>query len=347
MIPVPEVFDYIVGIDTHARTHTYCLIDSRTGAIIDSAQFPTSKPGNARAITWIQRRSKNGNILAAVEGTASYGASITMSLRAADIEVTEVRPGPKREHAHTGKSDTIDAESAARRVLRSNVESLAQPRASGERATLRVLLSSRSLIDQQRTANRNSLTALLRSFELGVDARRPLKDTQIAAIARWRVVTDPAIEPLRSEAKRLASTVIEQTRLLEENHQKLAKFTEHLAPGLQEIQGVGPVTAAILVTVYSHHGRISSEAAFAALGGISPLPASSGNTTRHRLSRSGDRQLNRAIEVITRTRISCDPTTQDYVARRQAEGLSKREIRRCLKRYICRALYRELKTRMA
>ncbi|WFP17972.1 IS110 family transposase [Citricoccus muralis] len=110
-----------------------------------------------------------------------------------------------------------------------------------------------------------------------------------------------------------------------------------MAPGLQETQGVGPVTGAILITAYSHHGRIRSEAAFAALGGIAPLPASTGNTTRHRLSRSGDRQLNRAIDVITRTRMSCDPTTRDYVLRRQSEGLSKREIRGCLKRYICRS----------
>lgn len=324
-----------------------CLIQTRTGTIVDSAQFPTSKPGNARAISWIQRRGNNGTILAAVEGTASYGAGITASLRASEIEVAEVRPGPKRDHAHAGKSDAIDAESAARCVLGSNVDSLARPRACGERATLRVLLAARSLIDQQRTANRNALTALLRSFELGVDARRPLKDEQITAIAKWRTSRDPAVEPLRSEAKRLASAILGQTHLLEKNHQELARLTEHLAPGLQEIQGVGPVTGAILIAAYSHHGRIRSEAAFAALGGISPLPASSGNTTRHRLSRSGDRQLNRAIDVVTRTRMSCDPTTREYVVRRQAEGLSKREIRRCLKRYICRALYRELKTRMA
>ena len=347
MVSVVEAFDYVVGVDTHARTHTYCLIQTRTGAVIDSAQFPASKPGNERAISWIQRRGNNSSILAAVEGTASYGAGITAPLRRASIEVAEVRPGPKREHAHAGKSDTIDAESAAWRVLGINVESLAQPRASGDRATLRVLLAARSLIDQQRTANRNALTALLRSFELGIDVRRPAKDEQISVIAKWRISQDPGIGPLRREAKRLAKTVLEQTYLLEKNHEELARLTEQLAPGLQEIQGVGPVTGAILITAYSHHGRIRSEAAFAALGGIAPLPASSGNTTRHRLSRSGDRQLNRAIDVITRTRMSCDPTTRDYVLRRQSEGLSKREIRRCLKRYICRSLYRELKTRMA
>ena len=124
-------------------------------------------------------------------------------------------------------------------------------------------------------------------------------------------------------------------------------LTESLAPGLQSIPGVGAVTGAILVASYSHHGRVRSEAAFAALGGIAPLPASSGNTSRHRLSRSGDRQLNRAVDVVVRTRMSYDTATCEYVERRRAEGLSKREIRRCLKRYVCRSLFRELRTRMA
>jgi transposase len=102
----------------------------------------------------------------------------------------------------------------------------------------------------------------------------------------------------------------------------------------------------MLVTSYSHHGRVRSEAALASLGGIAPLPTSSGNTTRHRLSRSGDRQLNRAIDVIVHSHLSYDPATRAYADRRRAEGLSKGEIRRCLKRYVCRALYRELRVRM-
>lgn len=134
----------------------------------------------------------------------------------------------------------------------------------------------------------------------------------------------------RREARRLAATVLDQTKLLQDNHQQLRALAEDLDPGLQAHRGGGPVTAAITLCAYSHHGRIRSEAAFAALGGIAPLPASSGNTSRHRLSRSGDRQLNRAFDVIVRTRMSCDPVTRDYVARRRAEGRSNREIRRCL-----------------
>lgn len=107
------------------------------------------------------------------------------------------------------------------------------------------------------------------------------------------------------------------------------------------------VTGAIVICAYSHHGRIRSEAAFAALGGVAPRTASSGNTTRHRLNRSGDRQLNLAFDVIVRTRMSFAPDTEDYVARSRATGKSNREIRRNLKRYVSRSIFRQLQTIMA
>lgn len=347
MTKVADHFEHIVGIDTHARTHTYCVIEARTGVVIDTAAFPTTPAGNNRAINWISRRSQGTTTLAAVEGTSSYGTSITAALTATGIQVAEVRPQPRATSARTGKSDPIDAEAAARAVLRNKLERLAQPRKTGDRSAIRVLLTARSLLDQQRTANKNALTALLRSTDLNIDARKPITDAQITTIAGWRTGRDEgATRVFRTEAKRLANTILEQTILLKENHQDLASLTESLAPGLQSIPGVGAVTGAILVTTYSHHGRVRSEAAFAALGGISPLPASSGNTTRHRLSRAGDRQLNRAFDIVVRTRMSYDPTTRAYVERRLAEGLTKREIRRCLKRYVCRSLYRELRTRM-
>jgi transposase len=348
MTTVAERFDHVVGIDTHARSHTYCLVDTRTGAVVDTATFPTTTAGITRATSWITRHSNRTSLLAAVEGTSSYGAGITAALAATGIGVAEIRPLSRPSRARTGKSDPIDAEGAARAVIGEHLDRLAQPRRTGDRAALRVLLAARSLMDQQRTANRNALTALLRSTDLSVDARRPLTDAQIAVIAGWRTGRDDApVRVFREEARRLARTVLDQTELLRINHRQLAQLTEALAPGLQSIPGVGAVTGAILVTAYSHHGRVRSEAAFASLGGIAPLPASSGNTTRHRLSRSGDRQLNRAIDVVVRTRLSCDPATRVYAARRRSEGLSRREIRRCLKRYVCRALYRELRTRMA
>jgi transposase len=349
MAIVAEQFDHVVGVDTHARSHTYCIVRCRTGAVVDAATFPTSKTGLARAMNWVQDRA-GGELLAAVEGTSSYGTSVTAMLTELGVEVAEVRPATKATQATTGKSDTIDAEAAARDVLGKEVARLARPRRPGDRGALRVLLAARLLMDQQRTANRNALNALIRTTELGVDARRPLTNAQVRTIATWRIGRHEASTPAgvaRREARRLATTVLEQTRLLADNHRQLDELVNETAPGLQDRPGLGPVTAAIIICAYSHKGRVRSEAAFAALGGVAPLPASSGNTTRHRLSRSGDRQLNRALDIIVRTRMSRDPQTKAYVARRRSEGRTNREIRRCLKRYVARTIYRHLEASMA
>lgn len=347
MAIVADEYDYVVGVDTHARTHTYTVVCSRTGAAIATDTFPTSRAGIARALTWIDRRTE-GSVFAAVEGTSSYGAQVAAALTSHGITVGEVRPPARGARSQNGKSDPIDAQAAARSVLGREATSVPRPRSDGDRAALRVLLSARILIDQQRTANRNALTALLRTTDLGVDARRPLRDAQITTIAAWRAVHSApvAVAVARMEAKRLATAVLDQTRQLETNRALLSELAEQQAPGLQATPGVGPVTAAIIICAYSHRGRVRSEAAFAALGGVAPLPASSGNTTRHRLSRTGDRQLNRAFDVIVRTRMSFDRTTREYVSRTIARGKTQREARRLLKRYVARAIFRQLQAAM-
>jgi len=214
---------------------------------------------------------------------------------------------------------------------------------------LRVLLMARQAMDGRRTADRNALTALMRSFQLGMDVRKPLTDGQVREIVGWRhrPVEDAPMTTIRQEARRLALSVLELTAQLDLNREVLADYVEQLAPGLQSIRGVGPDTGAQLVAAYSHKGRIRSEAAFANLAGAAPLQASSGNTTRHRLNRQGDRQLNRALDTIIRVRLTCDRATQDYMARRTAEGKSRREVRRSLKRYLARQLFRQLNAVMA
>ncbi len=298
---------------------------------------------------WIQKRS-HGNLLAAVEGTSSYGASVTAVFIGLGLDVTEVRPAAKSTHVAKGKSDTIDAEAAARSVLGEEVDHLTQPRRTGDREALRVLLAARSLMDQQRTANRNALNALARTTDLGLDARRPLTNAQLRSVAAWRIGAEAPTtsrDIIRREARRLAKTVLEQTKALADNNRQLEQISTQIAPGLQDLSGVGPVSSAIILCAYSHKGRVRSEAAFASLGGVAPLPASSGNSTRHRLSRSGDRQLNRAFDTIVRSRMIRDPDTLDYVARRRSEGRTNKEIRRCLKRYVARSIYRQLQTTMA
>lgn len=151
----------------------------------------------------------------------------------------------------------------------------------------------------------------------------------------------------RAEAKRLALAVKNLTGQLTENHKALAQLTEELASGFIPSPGSGPLQPRSSSATYSHHGRIRSEAAFAALGRVAPRLASSGNTTRHRLNRSRDRQLNRAFDVIVRTRISFDTPTKDYVTRSRATGKSNLEIRRNLQRYVCRSTFRQLQTIMA
>ena len=349
MAIIADSYDHIVGVDTHARSaNTHLLRAARQNWSRDRHGHLPGLIGGHQPGVGLGPRRATGDVFAAVEGTSSYGATLVTALAARGIPVGEVRPQPRSAHAYAGKSDPLDAEAAARWVLGKECARVPQPRDAGDRAALRVLLSARSLIDHQRTANRNALTALLRTVDLGIDARSPLTDKQIVVIASWRNTCANVVHiTTRAEAKRLATAVVEQTRQLRHNHTQLAELAERLAPGLQEVPGVGPVTAAILICAYSHHGRVRSEAAFAALGGIAPLPASSGNTTRHRLSRSGDGQLNRAIDIIVRTRMSFDPATRDYLRRGLACGKTNREIRRNLKRYVCRSMFRKLQATMA
>lgn len=202
--------------------------------MLAGATFPNTGPGHRRALSWIRRHSPAMNVLAAVEGTSSYGAGITAALRAAGIEVTEARPvGRHRDRA--GKSDVIDAELAARSVLGVERQRIPVPRQSSEREDLRILLAARRILDQQRTANRNALTALLRTVDLGIDARKPLHDNQIRAIAAWRINQKLAATNThavaRQEARRLARAVLEHTTQLQDNHQQLRALAAHAAPG--------------------------------------------------------------------------------------------------------------------
>lgn len=153
MAIIAEEFEFVVGVDTHARTHTYTAVHASTCAVVDTAAFPATSPGMDRAIAWIRRRTGGKSVFAAAEGTSSYGARLTQALLAADIEVGEVRPPTRPSRALTGKSDPIDAEAAARSVLGRPRSQVMEPRAGGTRAAIRILLASRSLLDHQRTAN--------------------------------------------------------------------------------------------------------------------------------------------------------------------------------------------------
>lgn len=335
-------------IVAHARTHTYAIVDTSIGACTATESFPTTAAAIRRAIAWMKRNT-DGNVLAAIEGTSSYGSGLTRALKTAGIPVAEVKPPRRQARAGIGKSDPIDALEAARQVLHRQTERLAVPRADGLRAALRVLITRRKGLDTRRTADRNALNALVRTTDLGVDARKALTGAQVSMIAGWGECASDTVDQqiARQEAGRLAGAVKDADRHLRRMKAQLKELVEQLAPGFLARPGIGPVTAAVILCAYSHHGRIRSEAAFAALAGVSPLPASSGNTVRHRLNRSGDRQLNMALDIIVKVRMVHDETTRLYAARRIREGRTYREIKRVLKRYTARAIFRELQTLLA
>ena len=342
---VANHYAFVVGVDTHARTHTYAIISSRTGEVLGTKAFAVTDAAIDRAIAWTTSHT-NGQVLFALEGSGSYGASLARSLRRGGHELCDVRP-PKRASRTRGKNDEIDAVAAAKSALGIGMDALTMPKANGLRNALRVLLDARMDMELRRTSARNQLNALVRTTDFGLDTRRALTDKKVRQLAGLeRNHADRATQIVQREAIRLASIVIDLSGQMLENRTELGEVVEILAPGLQQIYGVGPITAGVAVSAYSHRGRVRSEAAFAALAGVNPIPASSGNTTRHRLNRHGNRQLNRAIDVIARVRMVSEVRTRDYVQRRTTEGRTTREIRRILKRYIARELFKALQERI-
>lgn len=244
-----------------------------------------------------------------------------------------------------GKTDTLDAITAAQSTLVMDLEKLRDQRAGDLQTALKLLSVGRDQMNTDRLRSINALTALVRAHDLGLDARKPLTAAQIRTIAAWRARDETLGSTVaRSEAVRLAKQIAGLDADLKANQVQLTKLTTRHVPALLAMRGVGAVTAAIVMTVWSHPGRIRSEAAFAMIAGTCPIPASSGNTVRHRLNRGGDRRLNRAINTIALTRMRADKDTREYVQRKIAEGHTKREIMRSLKRYITRQLFRVLAT---
>lgn len=279
-----------------------------------------------------------------MEGTRSYGATITHVLTEAGITVVEVKPPRKNDRAGVGKTDEIDAIAATMGILSQDVDRLLQLRGKGVRSALNVLVASRHRMESQRTANRNALNTLVRELDLGIDPRTALNDQQVRQISSWREHRSDTVEQryARAEAIRLAVSILDADKQLKANRPSMSELDEQLAPNLQSQFGFGAVAVAWILVAYSHTGRIRSEAAFSNMAGVAPLQASSGNTTRNRLNRQGDRLLNLAVDVIAKSRMHYGKDTKAYVEKRTAEGMSNREIKRILKRYITRNIFGQL-----
>lgn len=338
---VADRYDFVVGIDTHARHHVVAIV-SATGRLVKTQKFPTTPAELGQVSSWIAEHAGVGTdrVLVSMESTGCYGAVLADLLDAAGYRVTEA-PIPRR--GMDGKADHLDARLAARAVLGLPVARLRDRRAGELGQALQILTTSRDSLTTERTATVNQLTALLRSHDLGEDARASLKISQIRQIAAWRVRKEPLVVRIaRAEAVRLARRIGELDTELKTNHRQLSELITADAPELLALPGLGPVSAAIVLSAWSQPGRIRTEAGFAKLAGTCPIQASSGNTVRHRLNPFGDRRLNRATHMIVINRLRIDPATREYRDRRVAEGKTPKEARRCLKRYVTRQLFRTL-----
>jgi transposase len=349
MSMLAEVVDAVIGIDTHRDSHEVEIADA-VGKPIAAMRIGNDSAGFARLLAAIAELAPGPRVAVSVEGSRSYGIGLARALAAAGLLVIECEQPSRKQRRGKGKSDPIDAHLAVLAALRLDTGRLPVPRADGDREALRILLGARQEITVASTAQASRLRALLLAGD-DTDrraARGALTGTALTGLARRTLPAaasrDHAIR--QAEIRRLTLALGQARRQLKDNRNQLLAIVDDLAPGLTSRYGVGPVSAAQAIVSFSHPGRCRSEAAFAALGGTSPIPASSGRTVRHRLNRGGDRALNRAIHTIALCRIRSCPRTRAYVARRTAEGKTAREIRRCLKRYIARELYRQLNQSM-
>ena len=337
-----DQLDYIVGVDPHRDSHALAVVDVLSGAVVFEANVAANSDGYARALTLVEAHGP-GRRAFAVEGTGSFGAGLTRFLNGRGERVLEVGR-LRRERRSGGKTDALDAVRAARSVLAQ--ERPATPRAAGERQALQALVAAREGAVNAKRAGLCQLRDLM--ITTPEPLRSALRQLTRARLLHRLAATRPhsredaelrgSLLALRSIARRVLQLTAEERELARE----IETITRKLAPQLLEQPGIGPHAAAQLVLSWSHHGRIESEAAFARLAGAAPIPASSGQTVRYRLDRSGDRKLNRALHTILVTRKRSHPATIAYIERRLQEGKTRREANRCLKRYLARSLYRLL-----
>ncbi len=336
----------IAGVDTHGDVHVAAALDP-TGRLLATASFASTAAGNRELLRWL---TGHGELIrVGVEGTGSWGAGLTRFLLDNSIDIVEVDRPNRQTRRQKGKSDTIDAEAAARAALNGTATGAPKSR-DGDVEAIRALRVVR------RTAMRNRVQAIHQLRALTSTAPQVLRDQLrglnradlIETCARFRVVdaNDPAAATrfaLRELARRITQLDEELARL----DGQIKPLVTRACPELLELRGVGADTAAILlVTAGDNPHRLRNEASFAKLCGVAPLEASSGRVRRHRLNRGGDRQANHTLWRIALVRMGCDERTRVYVARRRAEGLSTQEIMRCLKRYIAREVFRILTERV-
>jgi transposase len=336
----------VLGVDTHLDFHVAVAID-HLGRRLGESSVPTTAKGYEELLRWAEGFGPVR--CAGVEGTSSYGAGLARHLRVRGIEVLEVeRPKPRRRSSRRNveKSDPSDAYSAARAVLAGEASGVPKS-GDGRVEMIRALRAARRSAVKARTQAANQLQSLRVTAPDELRHRlRNLSTKELASVAtRFRIGDDPRDVStatkfaLRSVARRYEALSAEIAEL--EAH--LDRLVAQAAPKLVSLPGIGTENAATLLIVAGDNPRrLKNEASFASLCGVAPIEASSGKVVRHRLNRGGNREANRALYMTCLARMRRDGRTQEYVARRTQEGKSKREIIRCLKRYVAREVYRVL-----
>lgn len=340
------------GVDTHADTHTAAALDG-AGRMLGHQTFPATRAGYAELLGWL--RSFGPVVAVGVEGTGAYGAGLTDHLSAAGVVVAEVNRPDRAARRSVGKSDPTDAEAAARAVLAGVRTATPKDRSSTRGAqveALRVLrVARRSAVQARALAMRQLKSVLITAPE---DLRRrltPLSDrTLLATCAALRPDTAAAAAGQPTAATKVTLQVLARRHAtaageVDDLDTLIEPLVAAINPRLMTLKGVGiEVASQLLVTAGANADRITSEGAFAMVCGAAPIPASSGKTNRHRLNRGGDRQANAALYRVVISRMRWDARTIAYVERRTTEGLSKKEIIRCLKRTIAREIYYVLRS---
>ena len=334
-----------VGVDTHSEVHVAAVLDER-GRLLGTESFPTTSKGHRQLERW----ARGFGVIDAVgiEGTGAWGAGVARHFSAAGHRVVEVDRPDRKTRRQRGKSDTIDAEAAARAVQAGTATGTPKTRSGCIEAIRALRVARRSAIKARSQAAHQFHCLVSTAPDELRDELRTLRLADLIETAARLRPGDPtdAVQATKAALRSIARRHQHLTVEVDDLDAILAPLVAESAPNLVALNGVGTdVAGQLLVTAGDNPDRLRSDAAFSHLCGSSPIPASSGRTNRHRLNRGGDRAANAALYRIVLCRLRWDPRTRHYVERRTKEGLTKPEIIRCLKRYIAREIYRELTRR--
>ena len=331
------------GVDTHKHFHVAAAVDD-AGRLLGAEAFAADAAGYQQLLEWLGSWGTVQRV--GVEGTGSYGAGLARHLTAAGVEAVEVNRPNRQMRRHKGKTDAVDAEAAARAAL-SGEDAVVPKSADGLVEAIRSVAVARRSAIKARTVAANQLHAL--ALTAPERLQGPLRGLATSGLVkacaglRPRARPEPAASAAALALRNLARRHQALTAETAELDLELRSLCEQANPALVGACGVGTdVASSLLVAAGDNPGRMRTEAAFAALCGASPIEASSGATTRHRLNRGGNRQANNALWRIAMIRLRIDQRTIDYAARRTADGKTRREILRCLKRHIAREIYKLL-----